>query len=136
MAQLITRGLRVCPNCSVPTILEDASGLHCRICREHFVEEADYRCAGLVGDVDAFVRDASDCQLCACEHCIHEHDKWRWHRACRICTPRFYCDEVPNEVDTRPLDLSDEEENHTAPNLCDELDKHRPAGQPMVRCER
>lgn len=95
----------------------------------------EYRCAGTACEKHGFVFDDCHCEPCACGHCIHEHEKWRWHRKCRVCTPRYYADEFPNEVDSRSLDLSDEEEDKTEPNHCDELDKHRPAGQPLVRCK-
>ena len=31
----------------------------------------------------------SPCEECACGHCLHEHEKMRWHRFCRRCTPDF-----------------------------------------------
>jgi len=55
-----------------------------------------------------------DCVACACGHCLHDHEKWRWHRLCRICTPRAYTWDEP------------------AP--AGELDKHHPPGSPDYTC--
>jgi hypothetical protein len=98
------------------------------------VSKPDYRCEGIYCEKHG-THDACNCEPCACGHCIHEHEKWRWHRACRVCTPLLYADEVPNEVDPRPLGTPWTPETPPV-NLCGELDKHRPAGQPLVRCKR
>jgi hypothetical protein len=71
--------------------------------------------------------EACECEACACGHCRHDHEKWRWHHACRYCTPLFYAGEVPNEIDTRPLAMGDEERRTLPrPDLEGELARHRP----------
>lgn len=45
------------------------------------MSKPDYRCKGIACEKHDFVHDDCNCELCACGHCIHEHEKWRWHRA-------------------------------------------------------
>lgn len=70
------------------------------------------------------------CELCACGHCRHKHEKWRWHQLCSVCTPREYAGEYPSEIDSRELG----EEGPPYPDLGTELDKHRPVGDPRLTC--
>lgn len=82
------------------------------------------RCAAYDGS------DPCSCERCACGHCRHDHEKWRWHRLCRHCTPLAYMQEIPNEIDTRPLTMTVEERRTLPPpNYYDELAKHRPVGK-------
>jgi hypothetical protein len=39
------------------------------------------------------------CEPCACGHCLCDHEKMRWYRLCRICTPLAYGDNWPNECE-------------------------------------
>ena len=50
------------------------------------------------------------CERCNCGHCLHFHEKWKWHRECGQCTPAAFA----GEEDTAE----------------DELDRHWPADTP------
>jgi len=71
-----------------------------------------------------------NCEICACGHCIHGHEKMRWHRVCGACTPLLYRDQWPNEIDNRDVWTG----GPPYPDYGAELDKHRPAGQPPLTC--
>lgn len=34
--------------------------------------------------------DTCECTPCACGHCLHRHEKWRWGRLCEECTPAAF----------------------------------------------
>lgn len=65
-------------------------------------------CCGTCSEVALRALHECDCEMCACGHCIHKHEKWRWHRICSVCTPHAWDDGLP---DWRA-----------------ELNKHRPVG--------
>lgn len=92
--------------------------------------EAGEVCCGTCSD-----HEGSD--PCSCERCACAHEKWRWHRLCEHCTPLAYAQELPNEIDTRPLTMTDEEKRSLSqPNYYDELVKHRAEKQHIVTWKR
>ena len=56
-------------------------------------------CCGVCDEV--IERGSCVCEWCQCNHCIHDHEKWRFGRLCKICTPLAYAEEYPNEVSDR-----------------------------------
>lgn len=78
--------------------------------------------------------DGCTCVECACGHCLHDHEKWRWHRLCRVCTPLAAADEVPNEIDRRQYRGNYRWDRRPIPDWGGELDRHRPAGEPPMHC--
>lgn len=73
-----------------------------------------------------------ECTRCACGHCRHDHEKWRWHRLCKRCTPIAYSTEFPNEIDGREAPHNFDEPPF--PDYGAELDKHRPENEPPLTC--